>query len=142
MTNMKLLPIYYYLSFFLGSFVLCLVLTPLVRRLAIATGQMAVPKDTRWHKKETALMGGVSIFVSFVTVWILALNFMNWWTSSLPLLPILICALGIFLLGMADDIFNIDPQHKLAGQIIIASLLTFLGFKLGWTNSNTANLFL
>ena len=142
MTNMKLLPIYYYLSFFLGSFVLCLVLTPLVRRLAIATGQMAVPKDTRWHKKETALMGGVSIFVSFVTVWILALNFMNWWTSSLPLLPILICALGIFLLGMADDIFNIDPQHKLAGQIIIASLLTFLGFKLGWANSNTANLFL
>ena len=45
-------------------------------------------------------------------------------------------------LRLADDILNIDPQHKLAGQIIITSILMFFGFRLGWTDSKTINLFL
>jgi len=139
---MKVLPIYYYLSFFVGSFVLSLVLTPLVKRLALATGQVAVPKDTRWHKKETALMGGVSIFASYMIICILAANLAGLLILELPFLPMFLCATGIFLLGLADDVFNMDPQHKLAGQIVITSILIFLGFRLEWTSSNTANLFL
>lgn len=121
---------------------LSLVLTPLARRLALAVGQVAIPRNTRWHKKKTPLMGGVSIFASFMTVWILALNFVDWRTFGSPFLPMALCATGIFLLGLADDIFNIDPQHKLAGQIIITSVLVSFGFRLEWTGSNTANLFL
>jgi UDP-GlcNAc:undecaprenyl-phosphate GlcNAc-1-phosphate transferase len=142
MTNMKTLPISYYLAFIAGSFLLSLVLTPLVKRLALATGQVAVPRDSRWHKKETPLMGGVSIFVSYMIVWVLGGILMGFPLFSLPFLPMLLCATGIFCLGLADDIFNMDPQHKLAGQIVIISVLVFFGLRLEWTDSNTINLFL
>jgi UDP-GlcNAc:undecaprenyl-phosphate GlcNAc-1-phosphate transferase len=139
---MKILPHYYYLALFLGSFLFSLVLTPLVRRLAVATGQVAVPKDSRWHKKETALMGGAAIFISTMTVWILAVSFIDWPIFGLPYLPMVLCASGIFAMGLADDIFNMDPQHKLAAQIVITSILMLFGFRLDWTFSKTANLFL
>ncbi len=139
---MSLLPTYEYLALFGGSFVFSLVLTPIVRRLALATGQVAVPKDTRWHKKETALLGGASIFVSFVTVWLVAQYFVDWKTFGLPFLPVLACAMAIFLLGLVDDIVDIDPQHKLAGQVIITAVLVFFDFRLDWTHYDTADIFI
>ena len=139
---MKTLSIYYYLSFFSASFFLSVLLTPLVRRMAIATRQVAAPRDSRWHKKETALMGGIGIFVSFIAVWLLAVNVMGWQNFGHSYLPMIICASGIFALGLADDIFNMAPQHKLAAQIVITSILIIFGFRLSWTFSKTINLFL
>jgi len=37
--------------------------------------------------------------------------------------------------------FNMDPQHKLAGQVIITAILLFFGFRLGWTDFKTLDLF-
>jgi len=139
---MKIFSIYYYVAFFAGSFLLSLIFTPIVRRVALATGQVAVPKDTRWHKKETALLGGVSIYVSYMVVWGVGGSLMGFPIFSLPFFPLFLCAAGIFCLGLADDLFNMDPQHKLAGQVIITSILIFFGFRLEWSSSNTINLFL
>ena len=117
-------------------------LTPLVRRLALAIGQVAVPKDSRWHKKETALLGGVGIFISTMAVWFLAVNVMDWQTLGLPFLPMILSASGIFAIGLIDDTYNMDPQHKLAAQLVITSILMIFGFRLDWTISSTANLFI
>jgi len=136
------LPLYIYISVLGASFAISLILTPLVRKLAIAYGKVAVPKDNRWHKKTTALLGGISIFFATLTVWILAAGLTDWGTYGRPFLPMMLCASAIFALGLADDIFNMDPQHKLAGQIIITSILMFFGFRLGWVDSKTVNLFL
>jgi len=133
--------VYHYLMPFLGSFVLALCLTPLVRRFALSTGQVAVPKDTRWHKSETALLGGVAIFVATLAVWFLSLNFLDWKAVG-TCLPMVLCASGIFFVGLTDDMVNMDPQHKLAAQIVITSILVFFGFRLDWTFSKTINLFL
>jgi len=46
----------------LTSFVLALVLTPLVRALARRRGIVAQPKSDRWHKKPTPMLGGVAIW--------------------------------------------------------------------------------
>ncbi len=134
--------IYFYISVFLCSATLSLILTPLVRRFALARGQVAVPKDNRWHRKETALLGGVAIFLSMISSWIIAALIADWSVYGSPYIPMILCASGIFGLGLVDDIFNIDPQHKLAGQIIITSVLMFFGFRLGWTDFPTVNLFL
>jgi UDP-GlcNAc:undecaprenyl-phosphate GlcNAc-1-phosphate transferase len=48
----------------------------------------------------------------------------------------------MFLLGLADDLWDMDPQHKLVGQIIIAAVVVFLGLQLEWTGSTSFNLFL
>ncbi|MFO7600670.1 MAG: hypothetical protein R6X27_12800 [Candidatus Desulfacyla sp.] len=135
-------PLYFYLSIFGFSCVLSLILTPLARKLAIQWGQVAVPKDNRWHRKETALLGGVSIFTAMITVWALAAGLTDWSVFGQPYLVMILCSVGIFVLGLIDDVFNMDPQHKLAGQVIITAILIFFGYRLGWTDSKTLNLFL
>ncbi|MFC1531980.1 glycosyl transferase [Thermodesulfobacteriota bacterium] len=139
---MKILSIYNYLIIFTTSFLISLLLTPLIRKLAITTGQVAIPKDNRWHKKETALMGGIGIFFSFIIVWFTTVGIINWTVFGLPYLPIVLCASAIFMLGLADDMFNMAPQHKFVGQIVITSVLVIFGFRLDWTLSKTINLFL
>ena len=127
---------------FAGALVLSLFLTPLVRTFALRTGRVAVPKDTRWHKKETALMGGVAIFVSTMAIWLVTASLLGWGSFRTPFLPITLCASGMFVLGLVDDLYTMDPQHKLAGQIVVASILVFLGFRLEWTSYKTIDLFL
>ena len=127
---------------FIGALVLSLCLTPLVKTFALRTGRVAVPKDTRWHKKETALMGGVAIFVSTMAVWLAAACLLGWTSFGKPYIPIALCASGMFVLGLIDDLHTMDPQHKLAGQIVLTSILVFLGFRLEWTAYKTINLFL
>jgi UDP-GlcNAc:undecaprenyl-phosphate GlcNAc-1-phosphate transferase len=127
---------------FLAALVLSLGLTPVVRTLALRTGQVAVPKDTRWHKKETALMGGVAIFVSTMGVWLGAALLLSWGSFGKPYVPIVLCASGMFVLGLVDDLHTMDPQHKLAGQIVLSSVLVFLGFRLEWTSYKALDLLL
>ena len=127
---------------FAGALALSLCLTPLVRTFALRTGRVAVPKDTRWHKKETALMGGVAIFVSTMAIWLVTASLLGWGSFRKPFIPIALCASGMFVLGLVDDLRTMDPQHKLAGQIVVASILVFLGFRLEWTSYKTIDLFL
>jgi UDP-GlcNAc:undecaprenyl-phosphate GlcNAc-1-phosphate transferase len=127
---------------FLGALVLSVGLTPLVKAFAVRTGQVAIPKDTRWHKKETALLGGVAVFVSTMGVWAAAASLLGWATFGKPYVPIALCASGMFVLGLFDDLRTMDPQHKLAVQIVLASILVFLGFRLEWTSYKTIDLFL
>jgi len=52
----------------LRSFLLALavtaILTPLVRILARRVGLVAPPRPDRWHRKPTALLGGIAIWLS------------------------------------------------------------------------------
>jgi UDP-GlcNAc:undecaprenyl-phosphate GlcNAc-1-phosphate transferase len=125
-----------------AAFLVSLCLTPLVRRVAIATRRVAVPRDTRWHKKETALLGGVAIFSSTIGVWIASAAYFGWSGLGQTYLPLVICAAAMFSLGLADDIVRMDPQHKLAAQIVITSILMIFGFRLDWTSFKAANLLL
>ena len=49
-----------------AAFVLALLLTPLVRAFARRVGMVAVPKVDRWHKKPTAMLGGVAIWSTVI----------------------------------------------------------------------------
>lgn len=129
------------------TFALTLAVTPLVRRQAIRRGWLAHPVKDRWHSRPTALMGGIAIYAGFS----LALLPLSDFTSLLPRLDagvsfrplpdpdavIWIGATLLFLLGLVDDFLRIKPQSKLLGQILTASLVTFLGFRLHWFDSLT-----
>lgn len=133
-------PLLVYIAAFLSAFLLSIFLTPLFRNLAIKGNFVARPKDDRWHKRPTGLLGGVSIFFTLVVVWQLASFVFGYNATIKPLLPLALGAIAIFSLGLVDDIFEINPQHKLVGQVIIASLLVFFGFQISWFESKTANL--
>lgn len=133
-------PLLTYLIVFFASFIICLLITPLIRRVALKCNIVARPRDDRWHKRPTALLGGVSLFVTLMAVWQLASLQLGLFSLIKPLVPLALGCLAIFLLGLADDLFDINPQHKLVGQIIIASLLVIFGFQVNWFTSRTANL--
>jgi UDP-GlcNAc:undecaprenyl-phosphate GlcNAc-1-phosphate transferase len=133
-------PLLIYLTGFLASFFLSIAITPLVRYLAVKGNIVARPRDDRWHKKPTALLGGVSLFITVMVSWQLVSLQFGLHGSIKHLLPLALGCLAIFLLGLVDDLLDINPQHKLVGQIIIASLLVIFGFQVHWFTSKTANL--
>ena len=106
---------------FLISFAFSILLTPIVRRIAVIKNYVARPREDRWHKKGTALFGGIAIFISFGIPYIIFVR------PSLEVLGIMLCGTLIFSLGLFDDIVHIKPYTKLMGQIIVASLLVSFG---------------
>ncbi len=131
-----------YPAVFGGGCLLSLALTPLVRQFALAHGQVATPRESRWHRKETALLGGVAIFISTATTWLISAGLAGWAVHGQPVVPIMICAACMFSLGLADDLFEMAPQQKLAVQVVIASIFIFMGYRLNWTSYKTVNLIL
>ncbi len=129
------------------SFAICLILTPIVRQIALKRGWMACPAEDRWHNTPTALFGGIAIYLAVAIPLFVISDFS---ATLLPLTtpqnagaissfaPVFSIAITLmFLLGFADDVFRLKPQSKLLGQILIASLIAFLGFRLQWVTSLT-----
>jgi UDP-GlcNAc:undecaprenyl-phosphate GlcNAc-1-phosphate transferase len=62
--------------------------------------------------------------------------------NAYPALPSMAAAVWIgisllFILGLLDDFIHIKPHTKLVGQILVASLVSFMGFRLHWFTSLT-----
>ena len=116
------------------SFVLALILTPLVRTFARRYGVVAKPKIDRWHKKPTAMLGGVAIALSvFLGVFVFAPHTTYSW--------VILRASGfLFFVGLIDDLVHIKPYQKLIGQIMGAAYVVYYGLTLPWTDSALVNM--
>src|SRR4030095_3668854 len=117
-----------------ASLVLTLVLTALVRALAHRFGIVARPKTDRWHKKPTAMLGGLAIWLSMVisySVFIPRSTYGGVVMSASSLL---------FLVGLVDDLIHVKPYQKLIGQIMGAALVVYYGLTLPWTGSVLLNM--
>lgn len=133
----------------LFSFILCLSFTPLVRHLARKKDWMSYPSSERWHERPTALLGGIAIYLGCALTLLLSVDFSTLFTQvslvsgqnmTPPIAPALWIGMTLsFLLGVLDDFIRIKPHTKLVGQILIASLTVFLGFRLHWFTSMTVD---
>ena len=97
---------------FLSALILSLVLTPIVRKLAIRFAWVAEPNQLRWHKNTTALLGGAAIYLTFL---ISTLLFVKLDRTILGLLSG--CSL-IFLIGLVDDIALLGYTWNVVKQFI------------------------
>lgn len=129
---------------FLSSFLICLVLTPIVRRVTTKKGFVAMPSEDRWHKRPTAMMGGIAIYFSIAIPLLYLTDFQSIIRDPQTFLQnpsaIVVALVGttlLFILGFLDDLLNTKPHNKLIGQIIVASIVAFLGLRLQWFNSLT-----
>jgi UDP-GlcNAc:undecaprenyl-phosphate GlcNAc-1-phosphate transferase len=129
-----------------ASFALALILTPIVRSLARRWGAVARPKTDRWHKKPTAMLGGVAIFLAVAPVILIylllvpdrpeeALNH-----SHAYLWVVLGASAFLFAIGLVDDLFNAKPYQKLIGQVMGAAFVIYYGLSLPWTGSVAVNM--
>lgn len=127
------------------SFIICLMLTPLVRSLALQRGWKAEPSQNRWHQRPTALLGGIAIYSGLSVPLILQADFgmiFNQWaeigSGRLTQDLMIVTWAGttiLMLLGLLDDFINITPTAKLGGQIVVAAMVIFLGGRLHWVTA-------
>lgn len=122
--------------FIIGGIALAvsLILTYFVRELAHRYGFVAKPKSDRWHKRPTAMMGGVAIFLTTALVYSF---FLPQTSQSLIVLG---SSAFLFLVGLVDDILHIKPYQKLIGQFIGIAIIVGNGLVLPWTGSAIINI--
>ena len=129
-----------------ASAILALVLTPLVRTLARRYGMVAKPKTDRWHKKPTAMFGGVAIWLSVVVsylVFIRPATGLSWrHFPDSPIDVVIGASTFLFLVGLADDFFHTKPYQKLIGQVMGSAFIVYYGLALPWTGYSALNVML
>ena len=116
-----------------STFLLGLILTFVARFLANKIGAVALPKKDRWHKKPTALLGGVSILLSFL------IGYFIFGPKSRTVYLILTSSTFLFFVGLIDDFRKIKPHTKLIAQLIASGFIVYFGLKLPWTSSGALN---
>ena len=109
------------------SAAVAVILTLLVRSLSVKFDLVARPKSDRWHKRPTAMLGGIAIFATTVVMCGLLVPY------SFESLVVLAAASFLFLVGLIDDILNIKPYQKLIGQLIGAAFVVSFGLKVPLT---------
>ena len=117
-----------------AAFVLALLLTPLVRAFARRVGMVAAPKIDRWHKKPTAMLGGVAIWFTVI------ICFFVFIPQTVYGAVILLASTFLFIVGLVDDVLHIKPYQKLIGQVLGAAFVVYYGLSLPWTGSILLNM--
>ncbi|HXD33645.1 MAG TPA: hypothetical protein VN643_21155 [Pyrinomonadaceae bacterium] len=128
-----------YIAAIASTFILALALTPLVRAFARSRGMVAQPKSDRWHKKPTAMLGGVAIWFSVVATYVV-FTMAGWIPESTYGRTIINAGTFLFIVGLVDDLIHTKPYQKLIGQIMGAALVIYYGLSLPWTRSISVNI--
>lgn len=130
-----------YMAVLVLSFIVTLLITPVMRRLAAANGVLDRPVDPRKvHRAPVPYLGGVAVFLGIfagIALSYLAVAFpglIEFHESTHlegglrhQMVPLSIL-LGIFIImivGLFDDVMGISPRIKIAGQLIAAAALAY-----------------
>ena len=124
---------------FFAALALTLVLTPIVREINRRLGMVDKPDPRRINKVPIPRGGGAALFLGLFGsffVYVLATG-SRWVGSGVGSHSLRFAALStaVFLLGLADDKWNLPPKLKLLGQLAIAFFAWFwadLGFHTLW----------
>jgi len=119
-----------YAIIFLVPFILSFSLTPIVRIFAVKNGLISYPRVDRWHKKPTAMLGGISIYLACIISIFLFLK------VDRTMAGILSGATLLFFVGLIDDKLHLPPYTKLFAQIVAGCVAIFFGAVL-WLPGNS-----
>lgn len=109
-------------------------LTSLVKRLALHWNLVDKPNHRSVHKTPIPRVGGIAIvggfFVSMLYFYLLRLVFEDAsWIISFPKFWIIVGAVMMFLVGLADDILNLKASVKLYFQCLAAFIIVAAGYR-------------
>ena len=91
-------------------------LVPVAERVAWRIGAIAYPSERGLHAEPTPKLGGLAIFVGTSVA---AILFLPWAEQTQALL---VGAVVIVVVGVVDDVFDLNPLLKLAGQTVAAAI--------------------
>lgn len=106
---------------FFVSLIVAYLLTPFAGYIAIKTGFLDKPANTKAHTKPTPLLGGVAIYIGFVLAMVFTLGL------NKDILAIFLGGSLLLIIGIIDDKFGMMPNVKLFGQLVAALTVAKLG---------------
>jgi UDP-GlcNAc:undecaprenyl-phosphate GlcNAc-1-phosphate transferase len=120
----------YYVAIVLVTAVVTAVLSVIIMKLSYRFRLYPKIRERDVHTRPTPRLGGVAMFCGVLVAFAVASQ-ITWFDLVFarpgPIFAILGAALIIVLIGVADDIWDLDWMTKLAGQIIAAGLLAWQG---------------
>jgi UDP-GlcNAc:undecaprenyl-phosphate GlcNAc-1-phosphate transferase len=117
-----------YFFLFVVSYVLVGLLTPVMRKIALAQGVLDHPNSAhKSHKNPVPYLGGLAIIIGVVIVSYIALisnNFTwsNFWLATSVLGPAIIMG----LVGLWDDLKSLNPLPRFIGQSIAGLVIAII----------------
>lgn len=115
------------------AFATVVIATPVVRWAARAVGAVSVPGDRHVHTRPTPTMGGLAILAGLLAALLVASRLSTFdaifRTTSEPE-AILLAAMFMVVVGVADDLRGLSAPAKLAGQMVAAGVLALFGVTL------------
>ncbi|MCI1574582.1 MAG: undecaprenyl/decaprenyl-phosphate alpha-N-acetylglucosaminyl 1-phosphate transferase [Weizmannia coagulans] len=109
-------------------FMLTILLTPLIKKLAIRIEAVDKPNQRKVHMKVMPRLGGLAIYISFIA------GVLLFQPDSSHSLPILLGSLIIVITGMVDDVRELSPRVKLIGQLAAALVVVLSGIHVEFIN--------
>ncbi|WP_291526754.1 MraY family glycosyltransferase [Bifidobacterium sp. UBA744] len=108
-------------------------ITPIVRHVAIEIGAVGRVRARDMHTVPTPRMGGVAMMIGFVVAMLFASRIpfiAGLFSSDTTAWAIMAGAVAICLLGVADDLWDLDWMLKLAGQLLISVFVAWGGVQI------------
>ncbi len=117
---------------FMTALFTALIIVPFLRKWSLDQGNLDIPDERKQHNEPMPRLGGIAIFFSFLFAVLV----------YVPVTPIirgfLVGGLIIFVTGLVDDLTNLSPKRKFAGEVAACLAMIVVG-KI-WL-SNLGNLF-
>jgi UDP-GlcNAc:undecaprenyl-phosphate/decaprenyl-phosphate GlcNAc-1-phosphate transferase len=105
------------------------------RWLSRRVGYVALPSERKVHTLATPYGGGAAMFLGFLVAMMAAAvipALRSIFEGSSEPLGVVLAGAAIFSVGLIDDVRDMSAPAKMAGQVLAASILYFLGVTLYW----------
>ncbi len=109
------------LPYVLVSFIISFLLTPIAKKIGLATNAYALENKRTVHHGKIVRIGGVAMYLAFVATMAIFVH------PDSTFDAILVGACIVFVGGLIDDMFDLKPIIKLMFQIAAAVYVTLFG---------------
>lgn len=125
-------PTYYVLAAGVAA-LMTFVFSTIILKLSLRFRLYPKIRERDVHTRPTPRLGGIAMFIGIVTAFWVASQLTQFsliFADPAPVIGILVASLVIVLIGVADDIWDLDWMTKLAGQLIAGGILVSQGVQL------------
>lgn len=112
-------------TLFISATVLSYLFSRVVQRSAIRRGAIVSPHSDRWNRRSTPTFGGVAIVATSVILSAIVLLLSGLIDEVITSSIVMLAALAMFLVGMADDNLQLTPLAKLVASLVVGAFFVF-----------------
>jgi UDP-GlcNAc:undecaprenyl-phosphate GlcNAc-1-phosphate transferase len=103
------------------TFVITVLITPIIKKIAFDIGSVDVPNARRVNKIPMPTLGGLGIFISFMV------GYMLFCDEKIEMIPILLGGFVLILIGIFDGIKSLPAKIQFLGQLSAVLIVTVYG---------------